>query len=320
VKFLAERTQFLVKMFGGLERVVKFVAIAMGIFASLKILTGIGLLISALRGMAAMLGLVSIEAWLIPAALIALLLIMEDIYTFTQGGDSFFGDLVNVMKKTFPNAIAGVVGAFNWIKSSIATVSDTVSLLIETISNLFKLFAQSDIGVKFFQVISDMATTLYGNISGIAGVMGKMFSFVGGAVKDAVSDTAGAVGALAGYASKAGSLAVAGVSSLNEKVKGQLKPETTDRMAQLGNVMTAKAPAMAQASAQVATPQQVQPTGQSTSNNVDQKNTFNANVSIAVPAGTSQKAATSIVKEGVGEAFNSILRQTRNQAVGGVAY
>lgn len=57
--------------------------------------------------------------------------------------------------------------------------------------------------------------------------------------------------------------------------------------------------------------------GGSSASNVNNNNT--ANISVTVPRGTTPEQATAIVSGGVENGFNTILRQTRNQYIGGVA-
>lgn len=103
----------------------------------------------------------------IGAALALLFLIGEDIYTFTQGGDSYFGDLmkylgitreqfmefITVIKETVINLITlGGLLSFDNLKKGISVLSTVVDKLRE-LNNLIKEMTGVDIGASTLRSI-----------------------------------------------------------------------------------------------------------------------------------------------------------------------
>lgn len=95
----------LIEVLGGLENVLKFTALALGVFAAGKILYGIGAMILAIKGLAAAITMANLAALAIPiligAAVVAVGLILEDLYQFFTGGESITGVMVDGFKVAF---------------------------------------------------------------------------------------------------------------------------------------------------------------------------------------------------------------------------
>jgi len=102
-------------IFGGLEKAIKFAAIALAIFIGAQMLMGIGNIILALNKMVAtysLLGKAALFAQLkmlampllVGIAVAALLLILDDLKAFFEGRDSITGLIVDAFEKKFPNA------------------------------------------------------------------------------------------------------------------------------------------------------------------------------------------------------------------------
>lgn len=87
--------------FGGIEFAVKSLLIFMSILSGASLLIGIGKLIQAVVLLGNSFAIANLKAAAIPlaigAAFVALLLIMEDIYSFFSGKDSFLGDLLSAL-------------------------------------------------------------------------------------------------------------------------------------------------------------------------------------------------------------------------------
>jgi len=102
-------------MFGGLEKAIKFAAIAMGILWGAQMLMGIGNIILALNkvviaystlGKAALLAQLKMLAMpiLVGIAVGALIILLQDIKGYFEGKDSVTGLILDAFEKKFPNA------------------------------------------------------------------------------------------------------------------------------------------------------------------------------------------------------------------------
>jgi hypothetical protein len=223
-KFVADRFVYLTKVVGGLERVSKLLAIAMGIITGFKIISGIGILLTSLKAVAVVMAGISWEAIAIGAAFIALILIFQDLFSDDSvikewGGKliGFFANLFTEMKAHVAEFVDYISGAFQSVLASIGTVT--------------------------------------------------------GAFKGA------------------GSFFGSGFDKVKSLFGGTATPSATS----------------ANSAAAVAN-----------QNNSSTQQT--ANITVQVPPGTSASAATAIVSGGVQDGFSAVLRKTRNQALGGVAY
>ncbi len=106
---------------GGVERASKAAAWAIGLFGGAYILTAIGNLTMGIMGLVSavkVFGNTAMVAWvkaawlplLVGAAVAALILILQDLYTYFTGGNSVVGVLIEAFEKKFPRAFA--VAAF----------------------------------------------------------------------------------------------------------------------------------------------------------------------------------------------------------------
>lgn len=240
--FVIERIQVWVKVFGGLERTMKTVGWAMGLFFGAKMISSIGAMVMALKPLSVIMGMLSIKALAIGAAVAALFLVIEDLVVFMQGGNSVFGQMLEGIGPAFNKIgemmIQGFIVVEEWF---IGLFTDVIPNLIaglpETISNAIK--SVGDFGSK------------------AAEKTGSFLSGVGGKAME--------------YASAIGADMIA--------------PFTGG--------------------------------GNQTTNS--QNNSINAPITVTVPPGTSPAAATATVSKGVEDGFSAVLRQTRNNFVGGVA-
>ncbi len=125
---------------GGLEEVIKAVAIAMIAFTGIQMLSAIGSITSAIFGLVKSMavlraGVIATQAAaivmpiLIGAAVIALGLIIEDIIGFFRGKDSITGLIIEAFEKKFPEAFLTTKAALFAIKETVGTVIDEFKLL-----------------------------------------------------------------------------------------------------------------------------------------------------------------------------------------------
>ena len=249
MRFLVERIKFLVSVMGGLERVTKIVAIALAAITSAKIIAGIGGVISAGRGLLALFSMLSIESLAIGAGILALILVVQDLFS----KDSIIKEWFNLFKKEFPG-LAGFAQGF------VDTMVAGAKLIAEGWSNVWSWIAP----------IKEFLTS------------------------DTVVNTVKSIGS-----------AIESIAKWNSE--GHIGSAIADVVDYVGNIGSAKTA--------VATPSASAAYG-----NNAVKNNLEANITVQVPNGTSAKDATGIVSGGVQDAFDSLFRQTHNQATGGIAY
>ncbi len=126
---------------GGLEEVIKAVAIAMLAFTGFQIISAIGsitqVIFGLVKAMAALrFGIIATQTAavlmpiLIGAAVIALGLIIEDIIGFFRGKDSITGVIIENFEKKFPDAFLNT-------KAALLAIRDTVGIVIEEFELLF---------------------------------------------------------------------------------------------------------------------------------------------------------------------------------------
>lgn len=98
--FLGKRVQFMIKIFGGWEKVLSVISVVIAAIFGAKILAGIGAITLAVQSLAAAFTLANVAAAAIPiaigAAILFLIGLFEDLYVFFTGGDSLFGRLTGL--------------------------------------------------------------------------------------------------------------------------------------------------------------------------------------------------------------------------------
>lgn len=119
-KALVTSAKGFIQLFGGFKKVFSIVSAIAAVIGGGILLHAIGALTTAVIGLVGWFTAANIAALAIPIAIgaaVALIgLIIEDIVTFFQGGDSFFGDIVNYLKTEFPNAFKLIKGYIDiWI-------------------------------------------------------------------------------------------------------------------------------------------------------------------------------------------------------------
>lgn len=115
IKGFAVTVKNLADLFGGLERVIKMAAIALGIFVGAQMLMGIGNIVLALNKMVATysaLGKAALFAQLkmlampllVGIAIAALILLLDDLKAYFEGRDSITGLILDAFEKKYPAA------------------------------------------------------------------------------------------------------------------------------------------------------------------------------------------------------------------------
>lgn len=121
------------RAFGGLNNVIKFTAIILAGIYSAKVAIGIGNMVTVVLSLARAFGIANAAALAIPlsifAIIVALGLIAEDIYTFTQGGDSVFGLIVNAFKSL-------TTSFSTWVIEQVQIVTAAINSVIAQVTGL----------------------------------------------------------------------------------------------------------------------------------------------------------------------------------------
>ncbi len=139
---LVESVGRFVDMFGGLERVAKIVGVIAAVFLAGKLVSGIGSVIIAVwRAVAAFVAM-DVAALAIPLAIgaiaLAVGLMIEDIVTFFQGGESYFGKFL----ANFPVLGKAILGVFSLIKKAVMDVVEAYSIMFGWIMKIAKAVAE----------------------------------------------------------------------------------------------------------------------------------------------------------------------------------
>lgn len=223
VKFVADRFAYLTHILGGMEKVTKAIATGLAIITGIKVVSGLGTLLTSFRAIGLVLEGISITTTLIGAGLLALILVVQDVFS----DDSIIKEWFKTLEEGYP---------------TIKKLADVLAWMAGTQT---KFTAEAPKSKGFFSGIAD----------GFAGLKG------------------------------------ASLSSLNPFAA----PQSSVAKGSAGAVAAAGAGGM-------------------------QENNIEVHQSISVPPGTSAGSASKIVGDGLHEALGGVLRQTRNQAIGGVAY
>lgn len=158
---LVQSARGLVQAAGGIERVATAIGVIAAIFAAGAILSGIASVVTGIYTLVKALTLANLAAEAIPiligAALIALGLIIEDVVTYFQGGESFFGDFVKSVKETFDET--GITEFFDDIKNGFKGVEDWVSSAYAAVK-------------PFIDLISPLFSAVGGAASSVLGAVG----------------------------------------------------------------------------------------------------------------------------------------------------
>lgn len=170
-------TDALVKSFAGFAHAIGGVRIAtelmLGGFAVLSgvtVLFGIGKVIQAVVELGNSFAIANLKAAIIPvaigAAMVALLLIMEDIYSFFNGKKSFTGDLLNKL----PEIGKAFKAVFEPIFGPIVTLITKVQDGLYSWKDIFK-----QLGVILVNVLLTPIRAIVSQVGGLSSVIGRIF-------------------------------------------------------------------------------------------------------------------------------------------------
>jgi hypothetical protein len=213
VRFVIDKFQALTSVLGGTAKVANYLAIAFGVLTAVKLISGLGTLVTSFRAISAVLGLVSIQSVAIGAGLLALILVVQDLFS----KDSIIKQWFATFKKEFP-ALAGLTEDFVDVMSSGADlIAEGWANVWSYIQPIKEWLASGDISSVFKKIESAVAYLRSGDL----GV--KLADFVGG-VKDSVSSSLSPspAAALAGGGGK---------SEYNANVTVQVPPGTSAQQA-----------------------------------------------------------------------------------------
>lgn len=165
--------------FGGLEKISTIIGTIAAIFLGGKLLSGIGSVVLAVWHAVAAFTAMDIAALAIPIAIgaiaVAVGLLIEDIITFFQGGDSYFGKFL----ANFPVLGKAILGVFSLIKTAVMDVVNAYATM--------------------FGWIIKIATAVGQYLAPVFSALGKAMSWVGQKVGAGLGqfDTTGAYDVLA---------------------------------------------------------------------------------------------------------------------------
>lgn len=206
-----------IESFGGWERVLKVVAIAMGAFLALKIVGAIGLItqgiigvIGAFRAMGIAALVAQAKMLAIPLAIgaivIAIGLLIEDVVAFFQGRDSLTGKILESFKETFPKL-------FGFLQAFFGAWVAYIKLIISGFQLLFSWI------FKVGKVIGDFLAPI---VETVFGALGKIGSFIGGLLGKGLDLATGALNQVSGALNTANAgdaaLAVGGMNPMSSPV------------------------------------------------------------------------------------------------------
>ena len=139
---LVESTARFVDLFGGLERVSHILGTIAAVFLGGRLLSGIGSVIIAVWRAVGAFTVMNIAALAIPLAIgaiaIAVGLLIEDIVTFFQGGESYFGKFL----ANFPVLGKAILGVFSLIKKAVMDVVDAYAIMFGWIIKIAKAIGE----------------------------------------------------------------------------------------------------------------------------------------------------------------------------------
>jgi len=169
-KAVIEAILTLTDVFGGLGNVIKWVTLAIIAFSGAQILSAIGSIAIAIgrlaTGMRALgviatitQGIMMIWPILVGAAIIALIVIIEDLVGYFQGKDSITGMLIDAFEKKFPEA-------FGIARDALYALRDTAKIVYNTLSTWFSNLWE---GIK---QVNDFVTSIFGKMAGLLGLEG----------------------------------------------------------------------------------------------------------------------------------------------------
>lgn len=193
VKFVADRFQGLLTVLGGAGKAAHILAIGLGIITAARIIGAVGTMVKSFQALAAILGVVNIESAAIGVGMLALILVIQDLFS----KDSIIKEWIGVFSNQFPNATKFAVGVFNILKTA---VTDTM----EAFQGLFGWITKGMDALLGFAGAADKMLGISGAVKDAVGAFGSVGNTIGkglGAVGDfftAHSTAAPSAGAAAG--------------------------------------------------------------------------------------------------------------------------
>lgn len=181
---LAQAFFGLTKIFGGFNNVIKILLYSFSVFAGFQIVALIGeiavavvALVEGFMALSAAVAVTEAIALIIPAliglAIVAVGLLLEDIYQFFQGNDSVIGLLAKWFQDTFPNLTKFLSGIFELVKSY-------VMLIITAFQGWWDIMVL--IAGWFQDVFGPIIDYIANKITSFVGAIGKVAGFVGGLI------------------------------------------------------------------------------------------------------------------------------------------
>lgn len=156
---------------GGAETATKMLLMTFSILSGASLLIGIGKLVQAVVVLGNSLAIANLKAAAIPAligaAVVALFLIMEDIYSFFTGKDSFLGDLLSILPeigKAFSSIFDPIFEPF----------VNAITMITDGFGDWKDVF--KELGVLVVNVLLMPIRLIVSSVAGFASVVGRIFN------------------------------------------------------------------------------------------------------------------------------------------------
>ena len=330
-----------IQSFGGLERVIKTVLVAMSLLAGVKFLSGIGNLtmaissglILAFKALGNVALLAQAKMLLVPiaigAAIAAVLLILEDIVAFFQGRNSITGKIVKAFKgvdiaglirnkldqainviREFSTKVQTYLGGLFEFPNLQTDIAEAVKGALTTIQKLFEDFSFKGFGEKLAVLISEafQGDNIIGKIIGLFATIFQaigdaLLLVLGGIISTAIEAIKGALAGALDFSGGDGTISKIFDAFKNFDPAKSLFGIGADTQANL-NAVGAGA-----GGAGVKPDLKLIPGGASQTSTTINNN--QVTVPVTIPPGTDPKKGSAMVEDGIKSALEKMARETQ---------
>ena len=197
------------------DQIISFIGPIDGLIEGLDATQAIAITVAIALGALAVATIAATWPYLLMAAAIgAIILVLDDLYSAFTGGESVIGGWVESFMTAFPGITSGIGTIIDWIGKLISLVGgglveafklaagiiETVfTAIVETVKNVMGSIEKVITGANPFEVLSDLFTKQFDIIFDLAkGYAGKIGDFFGGIFSSAPSSAPVSAGVVAG--------------------------------------------------------------------------------------------------------------------------
>ena len=173
LKWIGTTVSNVVNAFGGLNNFLKLIAGTLGVLAAFKILSSISNIGTGISGLIGLVGKLNLKMLALVAVAAAIFLIIEDLWTFMQGGDSLIGSMIEAnggdadeLRDTLTSAFDAITEAIDTIKQAFEEMSPALEEAWGVVGPILSAFAE----VSFAAVI--------GTIVGLCEAVGPLIDLI----------------------------------------------------------------------------------------------------------------------------------------------